>query len=112
MTAIHRKGVWLESGRDVYDPDWQPLFNTPSHQDYVSTHSSFGGAGAAVIKYINKGDKINVWFSSNVTTDNQGVLTRRFTSIDQAALENSKSRIYGGVSSSKLHFFLYSIAMC
>lgn len=98
VTAIHREGIWLDSGLDVYDPDWLPLLNTPSHQDYVSTHAAFGGAGAAVLKYINGGDEIDAWFSSNVTTDNQGVLTRHFTSIDYASFENARSRIFGGVS--------------
>lgn len=98
MTAIRREGVWLESGRDISDPSWTPLLSTPSHQDYVSTHAAFGGAGAAVIKYINGGDEIDAWFSSNVTTDNQGVLTRHFTSIDHASYENARSRIFGGVS--------------
>jgi hypothetical protein len=97
VTAIQREGIWLESGRDIHDPDWLPLLNTPSHQDYVSTHAAFGAAGAAVIKYINGGDEVDTWFSSNVTIDNQGVLTRHFTSIDDAAYENARSRIYGGI---------------
>ncbi|KAL2862601.1 vanadium-dependent haloperoxidase [Aspergillus lucknowensis] len=98
VTAIHREGIWLESGRDVYDPDWEPLLRpTPSHQDYVSTHAAFGGAGSAVLKYFNGGDEIDAWFSSNVTRDDQGVLTRHFTSIDQAKEENARSRIYGGI---------------
>jgi hypothetical protein len=99
VTAIHRPGVWLASGKSVYDPNWVPLLRpTPSHQDYTSTHATFGGAGAAVLKYFNGGDKIDASFSSNVTLDNQGVITRRYTSIDRAALENARSRIYGGVS--------------
>ena len=72
--------------------------NTPSHQDYVSTHATFGAAGAAVLKHFNGGDEINASFSSNVTVDNVGVLTRSFTSIDYAAYENARSRIFGGVS--------------
>lgn len=99
MTAVHRPGIWLESGRDVYDPDWVPLLRpTPSHQDYVSTHAAFGAAGAAVIKHFNGGDEIDASFSSNVTLDAQGVLTRHFTSIEYAAFENARSRIFGGVS--------------
>ncbi|KAI9151414.1 putative aminotransferase tcpI [Paramyrothecium foliicola] len=98
ITAIHRPGAWLESGRDVSDPSWTPLLRpTPSHQDYVSTHSAFGAAGAAVIKAFNGGDKINTGFSSNVTLDGQGVITRHFTSIEYAAYENARSRVFGGV---------------
>lgn len=102
MTAIRREGIWLESGRDVSDPEWLPLLNTPSHQDYVSTHAAFGAAGAAVIKHFNGGDEVDTWFSSNVTTDNIGVLTRHFTSIEHAAYENARSRIFGGVSEHSL----------
>lgn len=91
--------MWLESGRDISDPDWVPLLRpTPSHPDYTSTHATFGGAGATVLKFFNKGDKINAAFSSNVTLDAQGVITRRYRSIDQASYENARSRIYGGVS--------------
>lgn len=99
ITAIQREGIWLESGRDVYDPDWVPLLRpTPSHQDYVSTHAIFGAAGAAVLKNFNGGDEIDASFSSNVTLDGQGVITRHFTSLEYAAYENARSRIFGGVS--------------
>ncbi|KAK0392291.1 hypothetical protein NLU13_1787 [Sarocladium strictum] len=98
VTAIHRKGIWLESGRDVSDPDWVPLLRpTPSHPDYTSTHATFGGAGAAVLQSFNGGDGIDAAFSSNVTLDNQGVITRRYKSIARAELENARSRIYGGI---------------
>jgi hypothetical protein len=83
----------------VFDPDWVPLLRpTPSHQDYVSTHAIFGAAGAAVLKNFNGGDEIDASFSSNVTLDGQGVITRHFTSLEQAAYENARSRIFGGVS--------------
>jgi hypothetical protein len=99
VTAIHREGIWLESGRDISDPAWVPLLRpTPSHPDYTSTHATFGGAGAAVLKDFNGGDKIDATFSSNVTLDAQGVITKRYRSIDRAAYDNERSRIYGGVS--------------
>ncbi|KFA82021.1 hypothetical protein S40288_11619 [Stachybotrys chartarum IBT 40288] len=99
VTAIHREGVWLRSGRNVYDPGFVPLLRpTPSHPDYPSTHATFGAAAAAVLKAFNRGDNIpNIGFSSNVTLDARGVITRRFNSIDAAAQENSRSRIYGGI---------------
>lgn len=99
MTAIRRPGVWLKSGRDVSDPLWDPLLiPTPNHQDYLSTHATFGGAAGAVIKAWNKGDKIDVYLSSNVTLDNVGVITRRISSIKQAVKDNGDSRVFGGVS--------------
>jgi hypothetical protein len=89
----------VASGANVSDPSWDPLLSpTPNHQDYLSTHATFGGAAAAVIKAWNKGDKINVTISSNVTVDNIGVITRRITNLTGAAVENGDSRIYGGVS--------------
>ncbi|KAH7303907.1 phosphatidic acid phosphatase type 2/haloperoxidase [Stachybotrys elegans] len=98
LTAIHRQGVWLESGLDISDPSWVPLLRpTPSHQDYPSTHATFGAAGAAVLKFFNGGDAIDASFSSNVTLDAQGVITRHFTSIEEASVENARSRIYGGI---------------
>lgn len=98
VTAIRRPGTWLPSGLDVYDPNWTPLLTpTPNHQDYTSTHSTFGGAAAAVIRAYNGGDNIDILFSSNVTVDNVGVLTRRYTSVTQAAVDNANSRVFGGI---------------
>lgn len=100
VTAIQRTDVWLPSGLNLSDPSWTPLLRpTPSHPDYVSTHSTFGGAAAAVIRIWNGGDKIDATVSSNVTFDNRGVITRTYKSLKEAAEENSKSRVFGGVSS-------------
>jgi len=99
VTAIRRPGVWLKSGRVVTDTAWDPLLiPTPNHQDYLSTHATFGAAAGAVIRAWNKGDKIDVYLSSNVTFDNTGVITRRITSIKQAVIDNGDSRVFGGVS--------------
>lgn len=35
-----------------YDPDFQPLFNTPGHPSYPSAHSCLSGAAAGVIGYL------------------------------------------------------------
>jgi hypothetical protein len=101
VTAIQRTDVWLPSQLNVSDPTWTPLLApTPNHQDYLSTHATFGGAGAAVIAAFNGGDKVDVLLSSNVTIDNIGVITRRITSLTAAAKENGNSRVFGGVSAS------------
>ncbi|CAG8983484.1 hypothetical protein HYALB_00000653 [Hymenoscyphus albidus] len=98
VTAIRRPGIWLASGKDVSDATWEPLLTpTPNHQDYLSTHATFGGAAAAVIRAWNKGDAINVTVSSNVTLDNVGVITRRVTNLSAAAIENGQSRVFGGI---------------
>jgi hypothetical protein len=99
VTAIRRTSIWVSSGKNVSDPSWDPLLSpTPNHQDYLSTHATFGGAAAAVIRAWNKGDKVDVSISSNVTIDNVGVVTRRITNLTAAAVENGNSRVYGGVS--------------
>ncbi|KAH7112930.1 phosphatidic acid phosphatase type 2/haloperoxidase [Dendryphion nanum] len=99
VTAIRYPGVYLASRRNVSDADWTPLLTpTPNHQDYLSTHATFGGAAAAVIKAWNNGsDKVNVSLSSNVTVDNVGVITRRITNLTAAAYENGDSRVFGGI---------------
>ena len=63
----------------------------------MSTHSTFGGAAATVLRAWNGGDKINATLSSTVTLDNRGVITRTYTSLKAAAEENSRSRVFGGV---------------
>jgi hypothetical protein len=73
------------------------LTPTPNHQDYLSTHATFGGAAAAVIRVWNGGDEINITLSSNVTLDNVGVVTRHITNLTAAAKENGDSRVFGGI---------------
>ncbi|EAQ93054.1 predicted protein [Chaetomium globosum CBS 148.51] len=102
VTAIHHPTPWVHSGADISSPSWTPLLRpTPSHPDYVSTHSTFGGAAAAVLRAWNGGkDKIagtGVTVSSNVTLDARGVITRTYTDLKGAAEENSASRVFGGI---------------
>lgn len=100
VTAITRTDIWLVSKKNVSSPNWVPLLNpTPNHQDYTSTHANFGAAAAAVIKHWNNGsDIINIHLSTNATGVGLGVLTRRYTSIQQAVKDNGDSRVYGGAS--------------
>ncbi|KXX79426.1 Vanadium chloroperoxidase [Madurella mycetomatis] len=98
ITAIHHPTPWVHSGRDISDPSWTPLLRpTPSHPDYVSTHATFSGAAAAVLTAWNGGDGINATWSSDVTIDDRGVITRTYTSLREAAEENSRSRVFGGI---------------
>jgi hypothetical protein len=83
----------------VSSETWTPLLTpTPNHQDYLSTHATFGGAAAEVIRRFNGGDVVDVYLSSNVTVDNVGVVTRHITNLTAAAVENGDSRVFGGVS--------------
>jgi hypothetical protein len=72
------------------DEFWTPLITTPPFPSYVSGHSTFSGAGSAVLKELF-GD--GTAFSS--TADNG--ITRNFSSFSQAAAEAGMSRIYGGI---------------
>ncbi|KAK4116810.1 acid phosphatase/Vanadium-dependent haloperoxidase [Canariomyces notabilis] len=102
QTAIQYPSPWVHSGRnDIYHPSWTPLLRpTPSHPDYVSTHATFGGAATAVLRvaFNNNNDTIErTTWSSNVTIDNRGVITRAYTSLREAAEENAQSRVFGGI---------------
>jgi len=76
----------------VPDPDWKPLLPTPPFPDYISGHSTFGGAWAGVLtKFFGE----NYAFTA-VSQELPGV-TRSFGSFYDAAFEDAISRVYGGV---------------
>jgi hypothetical protein len=74
------------------DPDWHPLLTTPPFPSYVSGHSSFSGAGAAVLADFF-GDEMKVTATSEAFPG----MTRTFLSFSAAAAEAGRSRIYGGI---------------
>ena len=71
--------------------DWTPLLNTPNHPSYISGHSGFSGAAAAVLT-ASFGTRQFSFSSASLP----GV-TRDFTSFQQAAEEAAASRVYGGI---------------
>lgn len=85
------------------DPDWDVLgwnpagppdlrfWPTPPIADYPSAHALAGGAGAEVIKRFFGKDNFNFSVESG-----SWPVTRHFSSLSQAARENSLSRIYIG----------------
>ena len=74
------------------DPNWVPLLNTPPFPEYVSGHSTFSAAAAAVL------DKtFGNTFAFNSGSVGLPNVTRSFTSFDAAAAEAGESRIYGGI---------------
>jgi hypothetical protein len=85
------------------DPDWEVVgwnpagppderyWPTPPVPDYSSAHATAGGAGAEIIKNYFGSD--NISFSAASTSYPS---IRNFTSLSQAARENSVSRIYVG----------------
>jgi hypothetical protein len=75
------------------DATWTPLIVTPPFPSYVSGHSSFSGAAAAVLKSFFGRDNIAFTLKSEAV----GVPDRSFTSFSQAAQESADSRLYGGI---------------
>ncbi|KAG8624869.1 hypothetical protein KVT40_006620 [Elsinoe batatas] len=92
ITAIRFPEVYLSSGRNISNPTWTPLLTTPSHQDYTSTHATFGGAAVEVITSYLGTDEVNITVTSNVTIDGIGEVTRTYTSLREATRENGESR--------------------
>ena len=82
----------------VGDPTWTPLVTTPAFPSYVSGHSAFSAAGAAILAELF-GDDTSFTSDSDklVINGNPVELTRNYSSFSQAALEAGRSRIYGGI---------------
>lgn len=77
----------------VADPNWEPLLGpTPPFPDYISGHSTFGGAWAGVMTH---------FFGENYkfTAVSQELLgiTREYDSFYDAAYDDAISRVYGGI---------------
>jgi len=92
VTAV-RDGDLDGNPATVSDPDWTPFLITPPFPDYVSGHSTFSGAGAAVLANFFGTDQVAF------TTDSDYLpgVTRSFTSFSSAADEAARSRLYGGI---------------
>jgi membrane-associated phospholipid phosphatase len=74
------------------DASWTPLLVTPPFPTYISGHSTFSAAAAAVLTKLFGN---HVHFSSS--SDALPGVQRTFTSFLQAAQEAGQSRIYGGI---------------
>ena len=97
ITGI-RAGDDDTNGSTVGDPTWTPLLITPPFPAYVSGHSIFSAAGAAILADLFGDITPFTSDSDNLEINgNQVVLTRSFNSFSQAALEAGRSRIYGGI---------------
>ena len=102
VSAIHLADTDGNPNTDA-DPEWEvvgwnpegaPDFRywpTPPVPDYASAHPAAGGAGAELMKNFFRKDDIS--FSSASTSFPS---TRNFTTLSQAATENTLSRIYIG----------------
>lgn len=94
ITAIEFADVDGNPATDA-DATWRPLFNTPSHPEYLSGHSTASGAAAmAMLLYF--GDATFTIDSSTIPGAVSGIV-RTFTGIQQASMEVGDSRVYGGI---------------
>ncbi len=91
ITAIQNADT---DGNDltVPDPTWQPFLITPNFPEYVSGHSTFSGAAAAILDAVFGNN-----YSFTATSEGLAGVTRSFTGFDQAAAEAGRSRIYAGI---------------
>ena len=66
------------------DPNWRPLLTTPPFPEYISGHSTFSSAAAAVLDAVFGP---NTPFTIGTTSPGVTGITRSFTGFDQAAQE-------------------------
>jgi membrane-associated phospholipid phosphatase len=92
VTAIHAANT---DGNPATAPDaaWMSLIITPPFPDYISGHSTFSGAAAAVLSLFYGTPRIP--FST--TSDALPNVVRDFRGFLQAAREAALSRMYGGI---------------
>jgi len=85
----------IPDGNPDTTPDifWLPLIVTPNFPEYISGHSTFSGAAAAVLADFYGTDDL----SFATTSDALPGAVRHFNSFSAAAEEAGMSRIYGGI---------------
>ncbi|WP_172644622.1 vanadium-dependent haloperoxidase [Flavihumibacter sp. ZG627] len=72
---------------------WNPLFNTPGHPDYLSGHSTNGGAVEVMFSDLFGHD----FAFSNHTYDYKGFAPRHYDNFTDMAVEIGKARVYAGI---------------
>ena len=92
ITAIREGDTDGNSATDP-DPDWNSLIPAPPFPDYISGHSTFSGAAAAVLSLFYA--RIRIPFTA--TSDGLPDVERSFRSFLEAAREAALSRMYSGI---------------
>lgn len=79
--------------RNIIDPHWKPLLQTPPFPEYLSGHSCISATSQVILtKFIGS----NFAFTDTVEVK-FGLPPRKFSSFEQAAKEAAISRFYGGI---------------
>jgi PAP2 superfamily len=92
VTAI-REGEADGNPETASDSDWISFITTPPFPDYISGHSTFSGAAAAVLSLFHRAPRI----SFTTRSDALPGVVREFRSFLDAAREATLSRLYGGI---------------
>jgi hypothetical protein len=79
--------------RDLIDPEWETVLETPPFPAYTSGHSNDAGAASAILTALF-GDGFAF---TDHTHDERGFAPRSFGSFFEAAQESAFSRLYGGI---------------
>ncbi len=75
------------------DKNWQPYLQTPPFPEFTSGHSATSNAAATVLTAL-LGDNFSFEDKTEIPF---GQGTRKFSSFNEASLESSTSRVYGGI---------------
>ncbi len=75
------------------DPNWEPVINTPGHQDYPSGHCTTSGGALGVLLAFFPDDKVNV---TDIHMPLLGI-NRSWTSFTQMAKEVEDARVWAGI---------------
>jgi hypothetical protein len=79
--------------RNLIDPNWKPMLQTPPFPEYMSGHSHISSTTATILTYFF-GDN----FSYTDDVENKyGLKSRKFSSFNTAAEEAAMSRYWGGI---------------
>ncbi|WP_208094647.1 vanadium-dependent haloperoxidase [Mucilaginibacter agri] len=79
--------------RELIDPEWMPLLQTPPFPEYLSGHSCISATSAVILTHY-----FGNHFSYTDSVENKyGLKPRHFESFQQAADEAAISRLYGGI---------------
>ncbi|KAJ3126149.1 hypothetical protein HK098_007860 [Nowakowskiella sp. JEL0407] len=97
ISLFRSNSTFLKDNTKVTNETWVPLLNTPDHPEYPSNHAAVGRAAVTVLQKVLGTDTINLNFTLNITTDNFGVVSRQYTSLNTISNDNARSRIFGGI---------------
>jgi hypothetical protein len=93
ITAI-RAGDIDRNEMTIADRTWASYLNTPPNPDYPSTHSVLAGAASEVLSSVLGEDGIPFTIDSGIPFPG---ITRSYSSLLGAAIENGDSRVYAGI---------------